>query len=399
MNQRDPVAPASEEEWCDIIRGAAADRRAIEVVGAGTKRGIGYPSREAMPVSTRAFVNIIDYDPAELVLTVGAGVPLTRIETLLDAHEQMLAFEPMDFSALIGESVGSSTIGGVVAAGFAGPRRVSAGNVRDHLLGFSAVSGNAEIFKAGGRVVKNVTGFDLSKLMAGSWGQLAVLTQLTLKVLPKPRMSLTLEIPGLDDSGAMTAMIRAMRSQCSVAAAAYIPEWHSSSQMSRALLRLEGFGPSVAARAQLLTEIIGNDSSAARLDAQEAQSVWSQIRSATVSGVNAPDAALWRFCIPVTSALSVMSAMRARHSRYFADWGGGLVWACLPSSVSAGEVRGIAEQAGGHATLVRAPDAYRLRAPALHPDTAAVTALSQRVKAAFDAAGVLDPERFAGCES
>ncbi len=233
------MAPADAHEASEIFASATADRRSLAIVGGGTKAGVGRAGSQAQPVSTAKLSGVIDYDPAELVLTVRAGTRLDEIETLLASEGQMLTFEPFDFGPVFGRTSGASTIGGVVGAGLAGSRRLSAGNVRDHVLGFSAVSGSGEIFKAGGRVVKNVTGYDVSKVMTGSWGRLALLTEISLKVLPRPRETLTLALRGLPVDPAMTAMAKAMRSQAELAAGAYVPR----DQSSLTLFRLEGVRP------------------------------------------------------------------------------------------------------------------------------------------------------------
>jgi len=384
------VAPADAEALVEIVNSAAARGTPIQVVGGDTKARIGCPDRETLRVSTAKFDRIIDYDPSELVLTAGAGVTLSTIETLLAAQDQMLAFEPFDFATLARGPTGRSTIGGIVGAGFAGSRRVSAGNVRDHVLGFAAVSGRGEGFVAGGRVVKNVTGYDVSKLMCGSWGQLAILTEITLKVLPRPRASLTLIARGLDDESAYRSMTLALRSQADVAAAAYLPAglWEQESFVA---LRLEGFGPSVEARAMLLQEL--GDVRLERMAGDEATALWLRVRTAELLRV-VDGAAVWRICVPATQGAQVCRTIRGVEGSAFADWGGALIWASVPQTVGAQRIRDVAERAGGHATLIDGPRDYRSNAPALHPESSAVSALAKRVKAAFDPAGVLDPRRF-----
>ncbi len=392
MSRIETIAPANVEELRQVVEAAIADRTPLEVVGGGTRHGIGHPGRNVTQIATRAFAGIIDYDPAELVITLGVGTPLAEVEALLASQGQMLAFDPFDFARLTGELSRRSTIGGVVASGFAGSRRVSAGSVRDHLLGFTAVSGNAEIFKAGGRVVKNVTGFDLPKLLTGSWGQLAVLTQLTLKVLPRPRTALTLQLSGLDDARALAVLMRAMRSQASVAAAAYIPD--RSVGESQTLLRLEGFGASVEARAKLLSRVLDHFGEPQQVTAQMADALWSRIGCARIWDTDPQSETLWRFCVPATAALQIVAAIREQQGRCFVDWGGGLVWGHLPATSDASALRELAERAAGHVMLVSAPAAYRARVPALHPEPPGVAALSARVRAAFDATSILDPDRF-----
>jgi len=333
-----------------------------------------------------AFADVVEYEASELVLTVGAGMPLSRVQDLIAEQRQMFAFEPFDHGPIFGRAAGAATIGGIVSAGVSASRRLSAGAVRDHVLGFEAVSGRGERFVAGGRVVKNVTGYDLPKLMAGSWGQLAVLTQVTLKVLPRPRESATVAIRGLDDARAVRAMALAMRSQAEVAAAAHVPV---SAAMTA--FRLEGFGPSVVARATMLCALVAEFGAAEVLSETDAAHFWAQVRDVVPLNDGRP---LWRISVPATEAPKVTGALREYGARWFYDWAGGLVWLTLPAKTDFTLVRNAAAQAGGHATLVRADASVRERVSALHPETPAVAALARRIKAAFDPAGVLDPRRF-----
>ena len=237
------MRPQNTEELAAMIADAAASKRKLELRGGGSKAEVGAP-REAEIVEMTAFTGVIDYDPSELVITLGAGTPLEEVEALVGSERQMLAFEP---AGVVG-----STIGGVVAAAMSGSRRVSRGAVRDHLLGFKAVSGRGEGFVGGGKVVKNVTGYDLPKLAAGSWGRLFALTEVTLKVVPRPPEALTLAVQGLQARQASALMAIAMGSQAEVAAAA-----HDPSGKGITAIRLEGFGPSVAARRGLLERLMG----------------------------------------------------------------------------------------------------------------------------------------------
>jgi glycolate oxidase FAD binding subunit len=240
--------PATTDDLCALIADAQATGTKLRLRGGSTKDAIGAPC-EAQVIDMRGFAGVVDYDPPELVLTVGAGTPLAQIEALVASEGQMLAFDPFDHGAMLGND-GGATIGGIIAAGVAGPARLSRGGARDHLLGFTAVSGRGEKFVAGAKVVKNVTGYDLPKLMAGSWGRLAALTELTLKVLPAPRTQQTLVMRGLDPAGAVAAMARAMGSAAEVTAAAHLPDWRGEAMTA---LRLDGFAESVAARAAAAT--------------------------------------------------------------------------------------------------------------------------------------------------
>lgn len=338
--------------------------------------------RDAEIVPTDALAGVIAYEPAELVLTVGAGTPLAEIEALLAANGQMLAFDPFDHGALLGGEPGAATIGGVVAAGVSGSRRLSAGAARDHLLGFRAVSGRGELFVAGGKVVKNVTGYDVSKLMAGCWGRLALLVELSLKVLPAPRERASLVLEGLSDRAAIAAMARAMGGPFEVAAAAHFPR---ASGRAATVLRVEGFGPSVDARLADLADALGGD--AVRGD--EECALWAVPRMLEPL---AGGALLWRIVVPPSAGAEIVEGLGRAASRWLYDWAGGLVW--LATDDPGAPVREVAERAGGHAMLVRAAPEIRARIPALHPEPPAVAALAQRIRRSFDPAGVFATARF-----
>ena len=365
---------------------ALAASRRLAIVSGGSKAGVGAPT-EATPLPLAGLRGIVDYDPAELVLTVRPGTPLREIEDLIAAERQMLAFEPFDHGPVFGRLAGEATIGGVVAAGVAGSRRVSAGGARDHLLGLRAVSGRAESFVAGAKVVKNVTGYDLPKLAAGSWGRLFAMTELTLKVLPRPEMTWTVAVDGLAVDAAVRAMAQAMGSPADVAAAAHCPA--QGDGPARTTLRLEGFGPSVIARARLLETVLAPFGPAYDLDAATADGVWSDLRTLRPLAGSAP---LWRINVPPRAGASLIAALAGGGDRWLMDWAGGLVW--ILDDGDPERVRSAALAGGGHATLMRGPDMLRATVPAFHPPVAGLAALEERVRRAFDPAGVFETGRF-----
>jgi len=181
----DLLKPRDAKDVEAAVAWALAEVKTLEIVGHGSKRGIGRAAQWDLSLDLSDLSGVTLYEPEELVLSARAGTPLAEIETLLAAHNQELAFEPMDYGPVFGAPAGCGTIGGTIAANLSGPRRIKAGAARDHFLGVSAVSGRAETFKSGGRVVKNVTGYDLCKVLAGSHGTLAVMTDVTVKVLPR----------------------------------------------------------------------------------------------------------------------------------------------------------------------------------------------------------------------
>lgn len=379
------LRPATSAELVDLVGQAAADASPLELFAGCSKRPVANPEREAQPVDLGAFTGVVDYEPSELVMTVRPATPLAEVEALLGQNGQMLAFEPWDAGVLWGNT-GKSTIGGVIAAGISGPRRLSAGGARDHLLGFHAVSGRGEAFKAGGKVVKNVTGYDLSKLIAGSWGQLAIMTELSLKVLPAPRSSLTVLVEGLSAEAAVRAMSAATGSRMTPAAAAHVPA--RGSDGSRTCLRIEGFAESVAERARQLAVPLEGYGSASELDAESSLSFWRDIREA---GALQTSEALWRAHLSPAAAAKLAYALSDAGAEWVMDWAGAALWIGASSET---DVRSLVAAHGGHAMLMRAPEALRSTTPIRHPEAPAVAALSARVRQAFDPAGVLDPRRF-----
>jgi len=352
----------------DVAEIVATHPRALEPVGGGALRGVGH-ELDADVLALDALEGLVAYEPEELVLSALAGTPLAAIERELAACAQRLAFEPPDFGALLGVAR-PRTIGGVIAANLAGSRRVSAGAARDHFLGCEAVTGRGERFKAGGRVVKNVTGYDVPKLLAGSWGTLAVLTAVTLRVAPLPETERTLVVPSATADDAVIVMSAALGSPHDVSAAAFDVE-------RGCVLRLEGFAASVDAREAALARM---------LRAVESRALWAAIGGAAAL---APWPVVWRISVPPTDAPRVLAALAPE--RYLLDWGGGLIFAAF-SSVDGARVRGALRE--GHATLFKAPREARAANAVFHPQPPALTLASRRVKHAFDPAGRLSPGRL-----
>lgn len=370
-----------------MIADAAREGARLAITGGGSKAGFGAPI-EASPLAMSGFTGVVDYDPAELVLTVRAGTPLAEVEALVAGQNQMLAFEPFDHGPVYGLPAGAATIGGTVAAGVAGSQRLSHGGARDHLLGFHAVSGRGEPFVAGAKVVKNVTGYDLPKLAAGSWGRLFAMTEVTLKVLPRPRAYATRAIEGLDEVQAVKAMAVAMGSQAEIAAAAHLP---GCGPKGRALtaFRIQGVGPSVTARGAMLDTLLAAFGKVEALGETEADRVWNGLRTLIPLPADQP---LWRINVAPSASLAVVSALRPLGAQWLFDWAGGLIWMTLDGDPQA--VRAAAAAAGGHAMLVRAPAATRAAVPAFHPQAPGVAALEERVRRAFDPAGLFETGRF-----
>lgn len=382
------MRPESEDEVRDVIADAVRQGGTLDVRGGGSKAAIGAPGAGAGVLDMAGIAGIVDYDPAELVLTVRPGTPLAEVEALLGEQGQMLAFDPYDHGPLLGNAAGKATIGGVVASGVNGSLRLSGGGARDHLLGFRAVSGRAEVFVAGAKVVKNVTGYDLPKLAAGSWGRLFAITELTLKVLPRPPVRATRAIEGLEPEQAVRLMAAAMGSQAEMGTAAHVPAALRGGR-SLTALRILGFGPSVTARCGMVERLLEAHGTSVALDDEEDAAFW---RSLKTLEPLAGDAPLWRVNVPPSAGPAVVAALEPAGARWLFDWAGGLVW--LAFDGDAALVRDAAARVGGHAMLVRAPETMRATVPTFHPAAAGVAALETRVRRAFDPAGVFETGRF-----
>lgn len=397
--------PRNADELQELVAWAAGTRSTLELVGSGTKRGIGRPMEAAMVLDLSGLAGIDSYEPEELVLTAGAATPLVEIEALLAQRNQALAFEPPHLGKLLG-SDGAGTLGGIIAGNLSGPRRLKAGAARDHFLGFTAVSGRAETFKSGSRVMKNVTGYDLSKLMAGSWGTLATMSSITVKVLPAAETETTLCVTTASPRAACEAMSAAMQSSADVSGAAFLPaEVAARSEVAGiagaghglTLLRIEGFAPSVAFRTETLTSLVRPFGEVATLAAADSQGLWREIRDVALLA-DRPERPLWRVSVPPMSGHEVLAAMNeAGEARAFMDWAGGLVWLEVPEAPHgfAEVIRASFAGSGGHATLIRASADMRATLPVFEPQPGPLTELGARLKAAFDPLGILNPGRMA----
>ncbi len=396
------LRPETPGDLRDIVAAAVSAEAPLVVEGSGSKRGLGRPVQAARTLSLAGMTGVTLYEPEELVLSARAGTPLAEIERLLDDNNQRLEFEPMDYGPLHGLEPGQGTIGGVIACNLAGPRRLKQGAARDHILGVHAVSGRAEMFKSGGRVVKNVTGYDLSKGLTGSYGTLAVLTDVTIKVLPKTETETTLVLRGLDDDAAAGAMAAAMGSSAEASGAAHLPAYvagrvadGSLGRDAATLIRLEGFGPSVKARAAYLGTALAKVAPLETLEAEASRAVWRDVRDVRPF-VDGTSKSVWRLSVMPTRGHEIVMSLRMQTGvdAYY-DWQGGLIWMRLEGEPEAALVREtIARFGGGHATLVRASDSVRTATEVFQPQPAPLAALSRRLKEQFDPAGVLNPGKM-----
>lgn len=399
------ISPLSESDVAQVVADALRDKVPLQVAGHDSKAGWGRPNASLRRISLDKLSGIRSYQSAELVLTAGAGTSMTEIELALAKQQQQLAFEPADWGPLWGKPAGQGTIGGILACNLSGPRRLQAGAARDHFLGFTAVNGRGEIYKAGGQVVKNVTGYDLPKLMAGSFGTLSILTEVTVKVLPRPEKQRTILLFGQALEAANRVMTAALGSTQDVGGACYLPA--EMARRSRVdlirdagaavtALRVEGSGPSVDHRCATLRAMF-SDSATEELHSMRSLAFWREIRD-VATFMPDPAAILWRLSVPPAQGGSVVAGLSKLipGCNWFLDWAGGLIWLAVPPALDDGAaagIRGALAATDGHATLLRGPQDLRVNVPVIAPGP--LTLLMQRVKQSFDPAGILNPGRLA----
>ncbi|MCC8931236.1 glycolate oxidase subunit GlcE [Rhizobium sp. 'Codium 1'] len=392
------LTPSTETEAAELIRDHASRKTPLQILGGGTRSGFGNAVSAEAVLSSAAITGIVEYNPAEMVMTARAGTPIAEIEAALAENGQGMAFEPMDYRGAMGTS-GTPTIGGVFAVNSSGPRRFTAGAARDHLLGVRFVNGTGDVVKAGGKVMKNVTGLDLVKLLAGSYGTMGFLTQVTFKVLPVPKTAATMVISGLEDENAMKALAAALSLSVEVSGAAHLPEsvrgrfiGGKLPEGAASVMRLEGLEASVAVRAEKLMSAMAGFGPINRLDADDTKALWTEIRDVTPYG-DGTARPLWRVSMPPSEAWKLVAGLRLRAGidAYY-DWQGGLVWMRMEADHEADVLRhGIRSLGGGHATLVRAAPEIRAEVPTFEPLSPAVALLSGRVRAKLDPHGIFNP--------
>jgi glycolate oxidase FAD binding subunit len=362
------MRPASEAELSDLICAAQGPLR----IAGGRTRDIGKPVAGEL-LETGGMRGITLYEPGALTLVVQAGTPLAEVEAALASESQRLPFEPVDLRALLGRN-GAPTVGGMVATNASGPRRVQVGACRDSLIGVRFIDGAGAVIKNGGRVMKNVTGYDLVKLMAGSWGTLGVLSECSFKLLPVPETQATLLSEALDLPQAVDLMSRALGTPYEVNGAA-------RDEAGRVALRIEGFAEQVRYRLGALQDALGGEWEI--IEGAASGGIWAGIRDVTGFAGRAGD--VWRISVRPSDAPALVARIGAP---VLLDWGGGLIWALVPEGT---DLRARLGAFHGHATLIRGSEATRAALPVFQPEAAPVAALSAGLRAKFDPRGILNP--------
>lgn len=385
--------PDSEAALAELIRDRFNTVAPLKIAGGGT-RPVGNPVRAADILSTEKLSGITLYEPGALTLVAQAGTPLQTIVDALASEDQHLPFEPADYRALLGTE-GVSTIGGVIAAGVSGPRRMQAGSARDSLIGVRFVSGEGEAIKNGGRVMKNVTGYDLVKLMCGSHGTLGVLTEVSFKLLPRPRATGVVLVEGLDDRTAITILARALGSPFDVTGAAHLQKGMDGNPVT--MIRCEGLPESVNYRTGRLKEMLApllppQAQLAIESDPEKTAAGWRWVRD--VEPFAGREGSIWRLSVKPSDGPDVVARISGKlESQAVYDWGGGLIWlnTATPDDEAASLIRSAVDGHGGHATLFRRQAAGKGEADAFHPEAPRIAAISQNLRRQFDPAGILNP--------
>ncbi|MBN9450717.1 MAG: FAD-binding protein [Bosea sp.] len=386
--------PTTEAQACAVVKSVVDNAVPLTLRGGGTRAGLGRPAQAASTLSSAGLTGITLYEPAEMVIAARAGTPLALVQETLAERGQMLPFEPMDHRALYG-SEGEPTIGAIAACNISGPRRINAGAARDSLIGVRLVNGRGEMIKSGGRVMKNVTGLDLVKLLSGSHGTLGFLTEVTFRVLPRPERIVTLQWSGLSDSDGVALLCKALGSPFEPMAAAHLPAGLAG-DVACTLLRLENFSDSIEYRSGELALLLGEYGVPERLEGAAPTALWTDIRDASFFAGS--DEAVWRLSLAPTNGPKAAAAIARMvpAARCFYDWGGGLVWLAATADGDAGAatIRAALKPLGGHATLVRAPDAIRATVDVFQPLAEPLMRVTAGIKKSFDPAGIFEPGRI-----
>jgi glycolate oxidase FAD binding subunit len=394
--------PSSREEIAEIIRNCYKKNIPLEINGSKSKNKIGRNFQAEKTLDLTSYSGIIDYKPEELYIKVKAGTPINSIIEELDKHDQQLAFEPVDFGFLFNGKSNNGTIGGVISCNFAGPRRFKVGSARDHLLGFQGINGKGEIIKSGGTVVKNVTGYDLCKLISGSFGTLSVLTELSVKVLPKPQSSKTLIINNPHIKKAIEYLGTALSSSSDPSGGVFYPEQFDQSFTFNDLthkgaltaIRIEGPSNSVDHRIKNLSAELGLlENEYSILESVQTKIFWNKTKNLEIFSNSKKN--LLRIVVPISETLSVLQKMKPYEINYFLDWGGSLIWVELEkiSLKILREIKDITQRHSGYFTIIKVEDDLKASADIFTIDPIKYK-ISEKIKKSFDPKRIFNPGKM-----
>ena len=394
--------PSSREEIAEIIRNCYKKNIPLEINGSKSKNKIGRNFQAEKTLDLTSYSGIIDYKPEELYIKVKAGTPINSIIEELDKHDQQLAFEPVDFGFLFNGKSNNGTIGGVISCNFAGPRRFKVGSARDHLLGLQGINGKGEIIKSGGTVVKNVTGYDLCKLISGSFGTLSVLTELSVKVLPKPQSSKTLIINNPHIKKAIEYLGTALSSSSDPSGGVFYPEQFDQSFTFNDLthkgaltaIRIEGPSNSVDHRIKNLSTELGLlENEYSILESVQTKIFWNKTKNLEIFSNSKKN--LLRIVVPISETLSVLQKMKPFEINYFLDWGGSLIWVELEkiSLKILREIKDITQRHSGYFTIIKVEDDLKASADIFTIDPIKYK-ISEKIKKSFDPKRIFNPGKM-----
>ena len=399
---QDTFKPSSREEIAEIIKNCYKKNIPLEINGTKSKNKIGRNFQSEKTLDLSGYSGIIEYKPEELYIKVKAGTPLKEILEAIDKNNQQLAFEPIDFGFLFEGKSNGGTIGGVIACNFAGPRRFKVGSARDHVLGFQGINGKGEIIKSGGTVVKNVTGYDLCKLVSGSYGTLTVLTELSIKVLPKSESSKTLIINNPHLKKAMEYLGTALSSSTDPSGGVFYPERFENNFVFNDLthkgaltaIRIEGPTNSVDQRiSRLVKELSLLENEYSVLDNFQTDLFWGKTRNLEVFSNLKNN--LLRVIVPVSETLNVIQKLKKYEINYFLDWGGNLIWLELEqiSLKILREIKEITQEHSGYFTIIKLEDDLKASADIFTIDPIKYK-ISEKIKKSFDPKRIFNPGKM-----
>jgi glycolate oxidase FAD binding subunit len=394
--------PKNEQEVSDLIKQLYKSDSPTEIIGTNSKNYIGNKTQSANTTSLSKLSGIIDYKPEELYIKVKACTPLEEIEKVLSKNNQELAFELIDFGFIKDGISNKGTMAGYLCCNYAGSRRFKAGSVRDHILGFKGVNGKGDIIKSGGTVVKNVTGYDLSKLISGSFGTLSVLTELSVKVLPKPQSSKTLIINNPHIKKAIEYLGTALSSSSDPSGGVFYPEQFDQSFTFNDLthkgaltaIRIEGPSNSVDHRIKNLSAELGLlENEYSILESVQTKIFWNKTKNLEIFSNSKKN--LLRIVVPISETLSVLQKMKPYEINYFLDWGGSLIWVELEkiSLKILREIKDITQQHSGYFTIIKVEDDLKASADIFTIDPIKYK-ISEKIKKSFDPKRIFNPGKM-----
>jgi glycolate oxidase FAD binding subunit len=402
--------PEDELQVSDVVKELYKKNQPTELIGTGTKNFIGNKIQSAKKLSLSKLSGIVEYLPQELYIKVKANTPLELVEKELEKNNQELAFEPIDFGFIQSGISNKGTIAGYLACNYAGSRRFKVGSVRDHVLGFRGVNGKGDIIKSGGTVVKNVTGYDLSKLIAGSFGTLVALTEITLKVLPKKKLSNTITIYTEEKKLINELFEKISSSSSEISGAVYIPEepmsesYDHNKEMifkfndlkfkgSFLALRLEGDKISIDEKIRALTdELKLNKLKSTILDVYQSTPFWKKINNLELFKLTKNN--LLRVVIPPSQGNKLMQYLGNKY-KYYIDWCGSLYWIEVPANKTSkvGEIKKLIKELEGYLTIIKTSNEFDYEETIFTVDDTRLL-ISEKIKKSFDPKRIFNPGKM-----